>query len=75
MLQMRLPVVLLNHLIYLHLNLSKVWLDIDMSRSNPCSSVLEEILGYMEEQDDTDMAKSGPPSLPNGFSSLYDSFV
>ena len=50
--------------------------DVDMSRSNPCSSVLEEISGCTQEQDNTDMAKSGPsPGLLNGFSSLNDSSV
>ncbi|KAL4276915.1 hypothetical protein HN51_059562 [Arachis hypogaea] len=50
--------------------------DIDMRRSNLCSSVVEDILCCTEEQDDTDMAKvSVSPRLANGFSSLNDSSV
>ena len=45
--------------------------DIDSDGSNTCSSVLEEISVCMEEQDDSDMAKSSPSScLPDGFSSV-----
>ncbi|KAL2346631.1 hypothetical protein Fmac_000631 [Flemingia macrophylla] len=46
--------------------------DVDMVASNTCSSVLEDISGCMEEQndsDDSDITKSSPsPCLPNGFS-------
>ncbi|MED6203637.1 hypothetical protein PIB30_001335 [Stylosanthes scabra] len=50
--------------------------DNDMRRSNLCSSVLEEISGCTEENDDTDMAKSSvSPRLSNGFSSQDDSSV
>lgn len=53
------------------------WGDIDMTRSNPCSSVLGEISGCKKEQDDSDMAKSAPSLvLPNGFSGFdKDSYV
>ncbi|KAG5048334.1 hypothetical protein AAZX31_04G057000 [Glycine max] len=45
--------------------------DIDSNGSKTCSSSLEEISVCMEEQDDSDMAKSSPSScLPDGFSSV-----
>lgn len=41
----------------------------DSDGSNTCSSVLEEISVCMEEQDDSDLAKSSPTSsLPNKYS-------
>ncbi|MED6176688.1 Ubiquitin carboxyl-terminal hydrolase 19 [Stylosanthes scabra] len=50
--------------------------DMDMRRSNLCSSVPKEISGCTEEHDDTDMAKSSvSPRLSNGFSSQDDSSV
>lgn len=44
--------------------------NIDMVRTNPCSSLVEETSGCVEEeQNDINMAKSGPsPGLPNNFS-------
>ncbi|ESW08912.1 hypothetical protein PHAVU_009G084800 [Phaseolus vulgaris] len=45
----------------------------DSDESNTCSSVLEEISVCMEEQDDSDLAKSSPTScLPNGSSVSLD---
>ncbi|KAK7352614.1 hypothetical protein VNO80_18038 [Phaseolus coccineus] len=45
----------------------------DSDGSNTCSSVLEEISVCMEEQDDSDLAKSSPTScLPNGSSVSVD---